>query len=75
MTLDSKSRSSSNLLKIYILAHNAISSFTLWPRALISGTTIAYVALMTCTFSNQQYDLGVKGQCQIYLKSFIQFVT
>ena len=41
----------------------------------IIGTLIAYGVLITMKDSDRRYDLGVKGQGQIYLRSVLWLVT
>ena len=56
-------------LKMRLTARNMIFSFSFWRRVFIFGTMIGYVVYMTRKFSENRYDIEVKGQCHIYLKS------
>ena len=68
-------RPSSNILMIYLMDCNSNSSFSFWQFVFIVGTIIAYGVQMATNASDHSYDLGVKGQCQIYLKSVLWLVT
>ena len=56
-------------------ARKANSSFLFMPRVFIFSTTIAYRCKFAAMISEYSYDLGVKGQCQIYSKCVLRLLT
>ena len=54
------------------VSHHHILNFC--PTVFLFGIIIDYGVYMTTVVSDHQYDLGVKCQGQIYLKSFLLFL-
>ena len=56
------------------MTHNANSTF-IFDKSGVIFTTLVHGVLMTSKVPDHQYDIEVKGQCQIYSKPVKRIVT
>ena len=73
MTFESKVKVIMLKICLWLVTRTPLSCFE--PRVFIFGIMIVCGVWIAIQVTVYEYDLGFKGQCQIYLKSLQQFVT